>query len=214
MLENILFDLGGVLLHIDMGKTISAFAQLGWKEENWKGVGSNGYGIFEKLETGLDSPAQFREEVRRILPSNPADFEIDNAWNAMLINFPSEIVDYLILLRSRYKLYLLSNTNELHVQRFSEIFEKCYGYSIFRLFEKCYFSHEIGFRKPNPEAFIAVLKDASLDPGKTLFVDDLKNNTDTAASLGMMTLHIEAGTLLERLPDYLTFLALSTPRSL
>ena len=214
MLENILFDLGGVLLNLDMGKTRSAFAQLGWKEEDWKGINRNGYLIFEKLEIGLDSPAQFREEIRKILPSNPADSEIDHAWNAMLINFPSEIVDYLIKLRSRYRLYLLSNTNELHVQRFSEIFGQSYGYSISRIFEKCYYSHEIGFRKPDPEAFTYVLKDASLDPGKTLFVDDLKNNTDTAARLGMMTLHIEAGTLMKRLPEYLTSSAPSTHHSL
>lgn len=203
MLENILFDLGGVLLNIDMGKTRSAFALLGWREEDWKGITRNGNLLFENLETGLDSPAHFRKEVRKILPSNPSDSEIDNAWNAMLINFPPEIIEYLVILRSRYRLYLLSNTNALHLQRFSEIFEQSYGYSISRLFEKCYYSHEIGFRKPNPEAFTFILKDASLDPGKTLFVDDLKNNTDTAASLGMKTLLIEAGSLMERLPKYL-----------
>jgi len=214
MLENILFDLGGVLLNIDMGKTRSAFALLGWKEEDWKGITRNGHLYFENLEIGLDSPAQFMEEIRKILTSNPSDSEIDQAWNAMLIDFPPEIVDYLIRLRSRYRLYLLSNTNELHLQRFGEIFEQSYGYSISRLFEKCYYSHEIGFRKPDPEAFTVVLKDASLDPGKTLFVDDLKPNTDMADSLGMKVLHIEAGTLMERLPKYLTSAAPSTHRSL
>ena len=203
MIENILFDLGGVLLNIDMSKTREAFANLGWKEENWKGVSDNGHLIFENLEIGLDSPSQFREKIRGILPGNPADSEIDHAWNAMLIDFPVEIVDYLISLKSKYRLYLLSNTNELHLQRFGNIFEQAYGYSISRLFEKCYYSHEIGFRKPNPEAFLAVIRDASLDPAKTLFVDDLKSNTETAETLGMKVLHIAAGTLLESLPEYL-----------
>jgi putative hydrolase of the HAD superfamily len=214
MLENILFDLGGVLLNIDAGKTRSEFARLGWQEENWKGINGDGHLLFENLEIGLDTPARFRDEVRKILPSNPSDSEIDYAWNAMLIDFPPEIVDYLIQLKSSYRLYLLSNTNELHLQRFGKIFRQSFGYPISMLFEKCYYSHEIGFRKPDPEAFRVVLKDASLDPGKTLFVDDLKINTETAESLGMMTMHIEAGTLMARLPDYLTSLAPSTPRSL
>lgn len=203
MIENILFDLGGVLLNIDMSKTREAFANLGWKEEDWKGISGNGHLIFENIEIGLDSPSQFREKIRGILPRNPTDSEIDHAWNALLIDFPIETVDYLISLKGKYRLYLLSNTNKLHLQRFENIFEQAYGYSISRLFEKCYYSHEIGFRKPNPEAFLAVISDASLDPARTLFVDDLKSNTEAAEKLGMKVLHIVAGTLLESLPEYL-----------
>lgn len=203
MIENILFDLGGVLLNIDMSKTREAFANLGWKEEDWKGISGNGHLMFEHLEIGLDSPSQFREKIRGILPGNPTDGEIDHAWNAMLIDFPIETIDYLISLKARYRLYLLSNTNELHVQRFGNIFQLAYGYPISLLFEKCYYSNEIGYRKPNPEAFWAVIRDASLDPAKTLFVDDLEPNTETAKKLGMKTLHIAAGTLLESLPGYL-----------
>ncbi len=203
MIENILFDLGGVLLNIDMVQTRTAFARLGWKEKDWKGVNQGGNLIFENLEIGLDSPVQFREKIRQILPSCPTDAEIDFAWNAMLLDFPIEIVNYLISLKSKYRLFLLSNTNELHVQRFKDIFEGSFGYAIDQLFEKCYYSNEIGHRKPNSEAFTVVLEDAGLDAGKTLFVDDLKLNTETAEKLGMKVLHIEPGTLMERLPKYL-----------
>jgi HAD superfamily hydrolase (TIGR01509 family) len=205
MLDNILFDLGGVLLTLDMGRTRSAFEKLGWKEEDWKGITHNGYLIFENLEIGVDSPSKFRDQIRKILPTNPSDSEIDNAWNAMLVDFPVEIVNYLIQLKKHYRLYVLSNTNELHLQRFREIFEIRHGFPLNQLFEKCYYSHEIGFRKPNTESFEAVIKDVPLDPAKTLFVDDLKANTETAEKLGMKVLHIEAGTLLERLPAYLEF---------
>lgn len=204
MIKNILFDLGGVLLNLDMGKTREAFARLGWKEENWKGITRSGYLIFENLEIGVDTPEQFRQKVRELLPGNPADEEIDYAWNAMLVDFPDGVVDYLVELRKKYRLYLLSNTNELHVKRFNRIFEEAYGYPISQLFEKCYYSNEIGFRKPDPEAFRAVLRDAAIGPEETLFVDDLKDNTDAAQKLGMKTLHIAAGTLLESLPGYLT----------
>jgi putative hydrolase of the HAD superfamily len=203
MLENIIFDLGGVLLNIDMNQTRMAFARLGWKEEDWKGVNGRGNLIFENLEIGLDSPTQFREKIRRLLPSIPTDAEIDFAWNAMLLDFPSEIVNYLNMLKSKYRLFLLSNTNEIHLQRFKEIFEGSYGYSIERLFEKCYYSHVIGHRKPNSEAFKLVLEDAGLDPVKTLFIDDLKPNTETAERFRLKVLHIEPGTLMKRLPGYL-----------
>ena len=203
MLENILFDLGGVLLNLDMARTRKAFAVLGWSEENWQGITQSGYLIFENLETGVDTSEQFRERMRQVLPGSPSDKEIDCAWNAMLLDFPVENVDYLKELGKHYKLYVLSNTNEIHVRRFREIFEGSHGFSLDQLVEKCYYSHEIGFRKPNPGAFFAVLQDAQLDPAETLFIDDLQINTDEAAKLGMKVLHINAGTLLQSLPDYL-----------
>ncbi len=202
-IENILFDLGGVLLRLDMGKTRSEFAKLGWKEDDWKGITHDGYLIFENLEIGLDSPAQFRKTLKQLLPGNPSDQEIDFAWSAMLLGFPSGIVAYLSKLKEKYKLYVLSNTNEIHLLRFTELFEQSTGKTFSHFFEKCYFSHEIGFRKPNPDSFRMVLEDAGITPETTLFVDDLKANTDAAAKLGMKVLHIEAGTLLETLPDYL-----------
>jgi len=207
MLENIIFDLGGVLLTLDLDKTRVAFAKLGWKEADWRGITQSGDPIFKNLETGKDSPEQFRKNIRQILPENPSDAEIDHAWNAMLVDFPVGIAEYLSELRSRFKLYLLSNTNEVHVLRFCAIFEKTHGYPLHRLFEKCYYSNEIGFRKPHPEAFQVVLEDAGLDPAKTLFVDDLQPNTEAAAYLGMQVLHIESGTLLKRLPEYLEKMA-------
>ena len=203
MIKNIIFDLGGVLLNVEMQNTIEAFARLGWKETDQQGDAQNRLEVFQKLETGADSPIRFRENIRKILPGRPAADEIDQAWNAMLIDFFPGTVDYLSELKSGYSLYLLSNTNALHLKHFREMFFNDYGFPIDNLFEKTYYSHEIGFRKPNPMAYLKVLEDAVLLPEMTLFVDDLKINTDAAAELGMKVLHIEAGTLLKSLPDYL-----------
>ncbi|MCL4484083.1 MAG: HAD family phosphatase, partial [Bacteroidetes bacterium] len=95
MIKNILFDLGGVLLRLDMDKTREAFAQLGWKEENWKDISQSDNPVFKNLEIGTDSPAQFRDKIRNILPGNPTDHEIEDAWGAMLIDFPAGIINYL-----------------------------------------------------------------------------------------------------------------------
>jgi putative hydrolase of the HAD superfamily len=203
MIDNIIFDLGGVLLELDPERTRKAFVQLGWKEE-WRDHQLNGHQVFLDLETGQDAPEVFRKKVKQILPSIVNDSDIDHAWNAMLVDFPSETVHYLESLKSRFRLFLFSNTNELHLKRFGDIFEQKFGYPIAALFEKCYYSHEIGFRKPNPEAFGFVIRDAVLDPSKTLFVDDLKQNTDAAEKAGIHALHIGAGTLLQNLPVYLS----------
>ena len=203
MIKNIIFDLGRVLLNVEMKKTIEAFARLRWKETDQQGNSQTRLAVFENLETGADSQIRFRENIRKMLPGRPSDDEIDHAWTAMLLGFFPGTVDYLSELKSGYSLYLLSNTNILHLKHFRAIFFNDYGFPIDKLFKKTYYSHEIGFRKPNPMAYLKVLEDAALIPGKTLFVDDLKANTDAAAELGMKVLNIEAGTLMQSLPDYL-----------
>ena len=203
MIENILFDLGGVLLTIDMKKTTEAFTRLGWQEGSMQSISNGGYPVFENLETGHDNAAEFRNNIRKVLPGRVTDEEIDLAWNAMLVDFPSEILKYVERLKSRFKLYLLSNTNELHVKRFREIFHAKFDYDFDNLFVKAYFSNEIGFRKPDSRAYTSVLNDASILPENTLFIDDLKLNTEAAERLGFKVLQIEPGSLLEYLPDYL-----------
>jgi putative hydrolase of the HAD superfamily len=203
MIENILFDLGGVLLTIDVNKTTEAFTLLGWREASLQSISNSGYPVFENLETGKDNARQFRENIRKVLPGKVSDKEIDQAWNAMLIDFPSQIIAYVHGLKSKYKLYLLSNTNEMHVKRFREIFYSKFGYDFDSLFVKAYFSHEIGFRKPDARAYISVFEDASIRPENTLFIDDLKSNTEAAEQLSMKVLQIEPGKLLDHLPPYL-----------
>lgn len=203
MIQSIIFDLGGILLNLDTNRTIGAFNRLGWKEADWKALSQGGYMLFKNLETGKDDPVQFREKIRQILPGRPSDPEIDDAWNAMLLDFPPETVEYLLSLRNSYRLYLLSNTNQLHLQRFREIFHLSFGFHLDELFIRTYYSHEIGFRKPEPGAFLKVLRDENLDPETTLFVDDMLVNTEAAAGVGLQVLHCEPGTMLDCLPGYL-----------
>lgn len=202
MIENIIFDLGGVLLTLDKERTVASFVQLGWEDASWKSISEVGASLFENLEDGSDTPARFREKIRAKFKGNPTDQQIDEAWNAMLVGFPSVIVDYLNFLRGDFNLYLLSNTNELHLRRFRGIFYKAYGYLFDDLFTKTYYSHEIGYRKPDPKAYLKVISDAGINKAHTLFIDDLKINTEAAAKLGLRVLHVEAGTLPDCLPAY------------
>ena len=202
-IRNIIFDLGGVILNINPQLTVEAFRNLGWKDFFEEKNQTLNKDLFYNLEMGQLSPEAFRENVRINTAHYISNIEIDTAWSAMLLDIPAERVRYLEDLRKDYNLFLLSNTNEIHRMIFHKNFEDKYGYSLFGLFERNFYSHEMGLRKPNPLIFVKALKDAGLLPDETLFIDDMKENTDAALTTGMRVLHIEPGTLLERLPEYL-----------
>ncbi len=202
-IRNIIFDLGGVILNIDPQLTINAFRSLGWNnfyDENDQSLSKE---LFYSLEQGSSSPEVFRDNVRKRTNLQRDDTEIDAAWAAMILNIPADRVRYLEALKKDYRLFLLSNTNEIHRIKFHEIFEAEFGYSFYDLFEHNFYSHEMGMRKPNPQIYLQALREADLVPEETLFVDDMKENTEAAKTLGMQVLHIKPGTLLEKLPCYL-----------
>ena len=202
-IRNIVFDLGGVILNINPQLTVTKFTELGWNdfyEENKQSIARE---LFYQLEKGYSSPEAFREAVREQVKGELADTAIDRAWSAMILDIPADRVRYLEELKKSYRIFLLSNTNEIHRLKFHEDFEKDFGYSLYDLFERNFYSHEMGMRKPNPQIYIRALLEAGLVPEETLFIDDMVENTEAAKSAGMKVLHIQPGTLLERLPAYL-----------
>jgi len=202
-IRNIIFDLGGVILNIDPQLTVDAFRKLGWQgfyEENNQ---LNGKELFYSLESGNSSQETFRDNVRKNIGSQKSDKEIDAAWTAMILDIPADRIRYLEELKKSYRIFLLSNTNEIHRIKFHREFETDFGYSLYDLFERNFYSHEMGMRKPNPQIYIQALTEAGLVPKETLFIDDMIENTEAAKTLGMKVLHIQAGTLMEKLPGYL-----------
>ena len=199
-IRNIIFDLGGVILNIDPQLTVIKFRELGWNdfyEENKQSVARE---LFYQLEKGASSPEAFREAIRERIQGDLTDSEIDLAWSAMILDIPADRVRYLVELKKSYRLFLLSNTNEIHRIKFHEDFQKTFGYSLTNLFERNFYSHQMGLRKPNPQIYIQALLEAGLIAEETLFIDDMIENTEAAKSAGMKVLHIRPGTLLECLP--------------
>lgn len=202
-IRNIIFDLGGVILNINPQLTVDAFRELGWNEfyeENNKRLSKD---LFFNLEKGSFSPEAFRDNVRRMIGINRNDLEIDAAWSAMILDIPADRIRYLEDLKQRYRIFLLSNTNEIHRIKFHRDFEADFGYSFYDLFERNFYSHEMGMRKPNPQIYLEALREAELIPEETLFIDDMEENIEAAKTIGMKVLNIQPGTLLGRLPEYL-----------
>ena len=202
-IRNIIFDLGGVILNIDPQLTIDAFRKLGWQDFYDESQRSLNRELFHDFEQGSASPEAFRNNVRKMIPHQITDSEIDDAWSAMILDIPEERINYLEELKKKYRIFLLSNTSEIHRIKFHRNFEDHFGYSFHDLFEHNFYSHEMGLRKPNPEIYLRALNEANLIPEETLFIDDMPENIEAAKLLGMNALHILPGSLLAMLPEFL-----------
>lgn len=176
MKENILIDLGGILIDLDFNAMHDAFEALGVREEPAKSD-------LQKYETGKMSTADFYslwQTSNWVMKS-----DINHAWNALLLDIPEERIALLKKLSRKHRLYLVSNTNELHINAIKSQMG-IFGWNQFsKLFEKMYFSHEVGNRKPNKAFFESILKDAGLSAEDCSFIDDTKEHVDAAAKLGM-----------------------------
>lgn len=197
--KNILFDLGGVILDINIPATLKRFYELGFPAELMHYPESMQTDIFFKYQTGKLNTEQFRNEIRKTTGVEMSDGEFDEAWNAMLVGIPGERAALLKVLSKHYKLYMLSNTSALHVRVFEKMYLDAAGESMHDVFEKIYYSHEIGLHKPDREAWEYVIKDAAIKPGETLFLDDSIHNIKASQELGFQAIHIHEGTTLMNL---------------
>jgi len=189
-IKNILFDLGGVILDINIQATLKRFYELGFPSELMQIPNSMTTDLYYKYETGKLSTEDFRNQIRLTSGIEISDQDFDEAWNAMLVRFPEERIDLLRVLSKRYHLYMLSNTSALHVKVFEKMYLDVAGESIHQVFRKIYYSHEIGWYKPEPEAWIHVIKDANIKPEETIFLDDNIQNIKASQELGFQAIHI------------------------
>ncbi|HEX5169263.1 MAG TPA: HAD family phosphatase [Cyclobacteriaceae bacterium] len=196
MLKNIhtiIFDLGGVIIDLDVEKTIRGFSTLSnFSEEKVREIYAT-HPVFHDFEKGLVTDEVFRDTVRGLFNSNGvSDKDLDEAWNAMLLGIPKPKLDLLVTLRERYRVLILSNTNSIHVQVMNNIIlPDVAGVKSFDPFvHKAYFSHDLRMRKPDAEIYQHVLDDADLRPEETLFLDDNVDNLQGAAKLGIRVKHV------------------------
>ncbi len=190
--KNILFDLGGVLFHIDYQRTINAFKSLGLDNFEKFFTQHQQIYLFDSFETGKINSELFVKKIQEFLPDS-SNKEIIDAWNAMLIGLPTDYLKLLDDLSKNYNLYLLSNSNDIHIQFVSEFMQKKLNIpSINQFFEKTYYSQKIGMRKPHKSTFEWVLNDANILAEETLFIDDTYQHVEGAKQVGLKTHHLES----------------------
>jgi len=186
--KNIIFDLGGVLLNIDYDATAKAFEKLGISQFHKLFSKAEQNKTFDLYEKGLISSDELRATLNKALKTPLSMDVIDAAWNAMLLDLPPARLELLQRYNNTHRTFLLSNTNEIHMQWFSKSLQKHFGIAdLSGYFEKVYLSYEINLRKPDVEIFQYVLDQNELDPADTLFIDDSPQHIEAAKKLGIQT---------------------------
>lgn len=203
--KNLIFDLGNVLFDIDFSLLNEAFASIGIQGFDQHFTLNKSHPLFLDLEMGFINELEFYEGVRALTNLPVGNDQIKNAWNALLVGFRKDSIQWIKENNTNYATYLFSNTNQIHHDYFVSDFEnKVAPYSFTSLFITPYYSHEMGMRKPDPASFTYILNKEGLKASETLFIDDNEPNINAAASIGLQVLHLKEGMRVEK--DILAYL--------
>lgn len=199
-IKNIIFDLGGVILDIDERATIKALEDSGFTDLNRLKT-PEVLSLIEKFDIGIYTAKTFRKKMTAALGiERMGEEKFNSIWNAMLLDIPRERIEAIEKVKKNYKIFLMSNSNEIHYDLYVRDLQLRFGYQEFdQLFDKSYFSFDIHLRKPDLRFFEYILDHEGLQPEETLFIDDSANNIEAAKCLGIETYHISRDELVRNL---------------
>ena len=182
-IEHIIFDLGGVLLNIDMGRISAGFDEM--MHPNGEARKQVRDQIVPAYETGAISTSQFLASLNPYLKAGFGSEDIIRVWNSIILDMPVERLKMLTELRKNYRVHLLSNINDLHANCFEQNFRKWFAEDPRNYFDQFFYSHQIGMRKPDVSTYIWVINQLKSEPEKTIFIDDMPENIEGARDAGI-----------------------------
>jgi len=198
-IKNLIFDLGNVLYDIDFKKMNAAFTSIGIEGMDKHFTLNKSHPLFLDLEMGFINEQAFYDGVRALVNLPLSNEQIQFAWNALLVGFRKNSIEWIKQNNTKYNTFLYSNTNQIHHDYFIVEFEnKVANYSFVSLFKTPYYSHEMGMRKPDTASFTYILEKEGLMANETLFIDDNEPNIIAAASVGLQVLHLKEGMTVEK----------------
>lgn len=188
------------MLDIDYDLTKQAFIDLGVSDFDHMYSQAAANELFQQLEKGTITPEEFREVLKEQTGLSLSEEEIHTAWNALLLDFRKSSLEYLKMLKQRANLILLSNTNAIHRDAFIKIYDELKAGSPFNeYFHHCFYSFDIGYRKPDAACFKWVLNETGIRADETVFIDDSPQNIEAAQALGIHSILLGEGQLIEEL---------------
>lgn len=201
-LKNLIFDLGDVIIPIDLSAPIRNFATLANLPEDEVRALWQQHKFINHYETGLIDDDAFRNHVRQLLnqrtessdtdaPESWADEVIDTAWNTVLLDLPVERIERIRTLQGHYRLFLLSNTSPIHIRQVNRVLIEIGQPTLEELFERVFYSYEVRMAKPSPDIYRHVLTEAGIQADETAFFDDNEANIRAAAALGIRAVHVQ-----------------------
>ena len=197
-IRNIVLDLGGVILELDVNRSIMSLSELGFAGEENLDIIFSKFAFFLNFETGRINTDEFIGALTAQLRDHTSREKILEAWNDMILGFRPDTIKLLTLLREKYRMFLLSNTNAIHEVYYNDLLHMNHGIpNLTDIFEKVYYSHDLNMRKPDHEIFQHVLADSRLNAWETLYIDDTEVHVNAARDLGIQAYHL-------RLPQKIT----------
>lgn len=203
-IQSVIFDLGGVIINLDVSRTISEFNKISQIPFQNIYTQAKQDELFSLLDMGKISTNDFLTEIKRQIRYNGPNEDLLLAWNAMLLDVPEERLDVLVEMKHNYNTFLLSNTCEPHIDAFEKELENEHGIKNFDdYFDKVYYSCRLGMRKPDREIFDLVLNQNNLKAEETVFIDDSPQHVKAAGEIGinsfLLQKNMEIGDLLKQL---------------
>ncbi|MCF0200863.1 MAG: HAD family phosphatase [Bacteroidales bacterium] len=199
-IKNIIFDLGGVILDIDENATYAELKKNGFNDLESLNAPEI-HQILSNFDTGIYTAKTFRKKMKSAVGMEKQSDEVfDRIWNAMLLDIPRERIEAIEKVKKHYRIFLMSNSNEIHYDLYVRDLQLRFGYREFdELFNKAYFSFDVHLEKPDPRFFELILDHENLNPAETLFIDDTLENIEAARKLGIHTYHISRKELVRNL---------------
>ena len=194
VVKNIILDLGGVLLNLDYDLMAKNLADLGILDVFSK---QKQTGFMDDWEEGKFDENHFLSELIKLgnLTESNAEQKIKDAWNSILLDFPKERLELLQTLQSKYRLFLYSNTNEIHIESFESSLQTDHQVDgLHSFFEKVYYSNVLGIRKPKTEGFLHILNENNLLAEETIFIDDSPQHIVGAKNAGITSFYLDLQT--------------------
>ena len=185
----IIFDLGAVILNINYQKTIDEFTKLGIKNSATFYSKKVQTDLFNQIETGMIGSNEFLKALQKET-ENANINQVEHAWNAMLLDLPQERLQLIKKLKNTHIIYLLSNTNAIHIHAFKKQLGDKKWLAFCKLFDKMYLSHELGLRKPDVKIFEYILKEQKLKAEEVFFIDDSPQHIASAKKIGIHCHHL------------------------
>ena len=180
MKKIILFDWGNVILDFSYDLTFKKWAELTPFDYNFFKKHFKFDSKLVEYEKGDISSQQYFNYITKMLDISWKFEVFSRGWNCIYIGIKSQIVSLLKRLKKNYKLYLLTNTNELHANWWKKNYP-----DILKSFNGIFCSYELRSHKPEPKIYEDVLKEIDIDPKYVLFVDDNKENILGAKQVGI-----------------------------
>lgn len=202
MIKNIIFDLCGPIITIDLNLLNNKLFEYGVKDIDNPYKKLYKEGVTKEFEKNLISPEEFCDKVRKVLNTPLTDVQIISAWNTLITDAPKEHATLLKRLSKKYNLFLLSNSDVINAQFFRKYVDTELGSELFAsTFKRVFFSCDLKLRKPEPAVFQTILVKEKLKASETLLIDDCKKHTEGATFVGLNTIWLQKDTDISELFD-------------